>query len=138
MNYAAIVVAAMVHFLLGALWFSPLLFSNAWLSGIGKSMEQLQAANAGSPLPYIVAFISNLVLAYALSWVITRLGARTAAQGAWVGAMLWLGMVATTTLTEYAFEMRSRQLFAINAGYPLVGMLLMGAILAAWQKQART
>jgi hypothetical protein len=41
--------------------------------------------------------------------------------------------VATTFLTEYVFEMKHWGAWAVNAGYPLVGMLLMGAILGAWQ-----
>ena len=37
--------------------------------------------------------------------------------------------------TEIAFELRSLQFFLITAGYPLVGLLLMGAILGGWRKK---
>jgi len=135
-NWAAILVAAVVYFLMGAVWYDTHVFGTAWMRGIGKTLEQLHAENANSPLPYILALVSNLVLAYALSWLILRLGALSAARGAWTGAMLWVGFVATSTLTQYAFEMRPRSLFLINTGYALAGMLVMGAILGAWVKRA--
>ncbi len=51
--------------------------------------------------------------------------------------MLWLGFVATSTATNYVFEGRSMQIFAINAGYPLVGMLMMGAVVGGWKKKEK-
>jgi hypothetical protein len=50
-----------------------------------------------------------------------------------VGAFLWV-LIGAAFATEYAFEARSIQIFAINAGYPLVGMMVMGAILGVWRK----
>ena len=36
-NYLAIVVAAIVIFILGGLWYSPMLFSRRWVKLIGKT-----------------------------------------------------------------------------------------------------
>jgi Protein of unknown function (DUF1761) len=131
-NYVAVVVAAVLHFLLGAVWFWTLM--NPWLAGIGKTPEDL--AREGSPvLAYVVAFGSNVVLAWALSWLIGATDRRSLAGGMMMGAVLWLGFVATTTATEYVFEARSFEIFAINAGYPLAGMLIMGGLLGAWKKK---
>jgi hypothetical protein len=47
----------------------------------------------------------------------------------------WGGFVATTFLTEYVFELRSVTIWLITAGYPLIGMLIMGAILGTWRKK---
>jgi Protein of unknown function (DUF1761) len=131
-NYPAVIAAAVVHFLLGAVWFWALM--SPWLAGIGKTYEGL--AREGSPvLAYVVAFASNLVLAWSLSWLIRATGHDTIAGGMLIGAALWLGFVATTTATEYVFEARSFEIFAINAGYPLAGMLIMGGLLGAWKKK---
>lgn len=99
-------------------------------------MEQLQQTG-NATMAYIVAFICNLVLVYMLAWVLIHTGEQTAARGMKVGALLWLGLVATTTATEYVFEVRSLEIFAINAGHPLVGMLIMGAIVGAWKKKKK-
>jgi hypothetical protein len=54
-----------------------------------------------------------------------------------VAAMLWLGLVLPTIAVEEVFEVRSYALFAVNTGFWLLGMVLMGAIVGAWKK-ART
>ena len=131
-NYPAVILAAVVYFLLGAVWFWLLM--NPWLAGIGKTRADL--AREGSPvLAYVVAFVSNLILAWVLSWLMVATGHQSAGGGMMMALVLWLGFVATTTATEYIFEARSLEVFAISAGYPLAGMLMMGALLGAWKKR---
>jgi hypothetical protein len=49
--------------------------------------------------------------------------------------MLWAGCVLTTIATEYVFEVRTYAIFSINAGFWLIGMMLMGAVVGAWKKK---
>lgn len=129
-NLFAVGVAAVVYWLLGAVWFTLLM--RPWLAGIGKTQEQLR--QAGSPaLAYLVALVSNLLMAYVIAWVVVAMG-QTALGGMKVAALLWLGLVGAAMATEFIFEARSLQSFAIIAGYPLVGGLIMGAILGAWKR----
>ena len=51
------------------------------------------------------------------------------------GAMLWAGCVLTTIAMEYVFEVRTYAIFSINAGFWLIGMMLMGAVVGAWKKK---
>ena len=37
---------------------------------------------------------------------------------------------------EYIFEVRTVQIFAINAGYSLLDLMIIGAIVGAWKKKA--
>ena len=130
-NIWAVLVAAVVYWLLGAAWFT--IFSNAWLASIGKTMEQLQGAvNAG--IAYSIALVCNLIIAYVLGWVVIRTGEQTAVRGITIGALLWVGLVGTTIGTAFIFEGRSLEGFVLTAGYPLVGMILMGAIVGGWKK----
>ena len=135
-NYLAIVAAAALYFLVEGVWFTLLL--KPWLAGVGRSMSELQALQGGhSPAwPYIVASLSALAIAMAMSWVIQAAGPQTALHGAEVAATLWFGFVLTTWATEYAFEIRGLQTLAINAGFPLVGMVMQGALLGAWKAKA--
>jgi len=131
-NWAAVVVAAVVYFLLGGVWFT--LFRDAWLAGIGKTMADFDTSGwAGAP--YLISFVCNLIMAYGLARLAGYLGVHSALGGAKLGAFIWFAFVATTWLTEYAFEQRSAQIFGINTGYPLIGLAIMGAILGAWQKK---
>ncbi len=131
-NILAVVVAAVVYWLLGAAWFTIL--KEPWLAGIGKSMEQLQRDGTNPAIAYTVAFVCNLIMAYVLGWVLVSTGEQTAMRGAMIGALMWAGLVAASFGTAYVFEGRSFQIFAISAGYPLAGLLIMGAIVGAWKK----
>lgn len=131
-NYAAIVVAAIAYWILGAIWYG-VLFSKPWMALENISMEQARSVNP--VLPYVVTLLLNLLIAFALSQLCLWRNATSAARGASLGIFLWIGFVGPITYTAYMYEMRPWQLFAINGFYPLVGLCLMGAILGAWIKQ---
>lgn len=133
-NWLAIAVATLVYFMLGGVWFTVLI--NPWLAGIGRTQEAIMAAGVPLGVTYGSAVLTTLVLAIFLSWVIQATGVQTAMRGIKIAAWTWFGVVLTTWSTEYAFEARTLKILAINTGYCLTGMLLMGAILGAWKKKA--
>ncbi len=126
------IVAAVVFFAIGAIWYNVL--SVPWLAGIGKSMEQLTREQGSSPLPYVVGFVAILVMCYTLAWLIARLDANTLGTGLQTGIIVALGFNAATLALNYGFESRSPTLWAINAGYVLVGLAISGAILGGWRR----
>lgn len=132
-NYVAVFVSALAYWVLGAVWYAAL-FVKPWMA-----LEQMTADKAASMnpvLPYIITFVLNLLIAFVLAQICMWRGANTAARGAALGILLWIGFVGPVTFTTYMYEMRPMQLFAINEFYPLVGFCLMGAILGAWTKKA--
>jgi hypothetical protein len=131
-NYLAVVVCAAVYWLLGGLWYG-LLFSKRWMAL--ENMTEAQAQGTNVALPYIITFILNLLIAYVLAQLCLWRNANTLGRGAAIGVLLWVGIVAPITYTTYMYEMRPKELFAINEFYPLVGLCLMGAILGAWTKK---
>lgn len=133
-NYLAILVSAVIMFGLGALWYSPVMFAKPWLASLGKTEEQLRedAGNRSMPLTFGLSFVAYFVMAFVMSHVIDYAAADTLADGLRTGFWLWLGMVATTTLVLSLFESRSLRLYTIDIGYHLIGMLIMGGILAVW------
>jgi hypothetical protein len=132
-NYAAVVVAAIAYWMLGAVWYG-VLFSKPWMELEHMSMEQ--AKNMNPVLPYVITLLLNLVIAYVVAQICVWRNANTVGRGAAVGVLLWVGVVGPITFTTYMYEMRPHLLFAINEFYPLAGLVLMGAILGAWTKKA--
>jgi Protein of unknown function (DUF1761) len=132
-NYLAILVAAIANFLLEAGWYT--LFMKTWLSGTGHSMEWLVANGVSPALQYATALASAAVMALAISCVIQATGPQTAWRGIKAGALLWLGFELTALSTDYIFEVRPFSLFAVDAGFWLFGMVIMGAIVGAWKKK---
>jgi surface polysaccharide O-acyltransferase-like enzyme len=131
-NYVAVVVCAVVYWLVGGLWYG-LLFGPRWMALENMTVEQGRSMSAA--LPYIITFLLNLLIAYVLSQLCSWRNANTVGRGAAIGVLLWVGIVAPITYTTSMYEMRPKELFAINEFYPLVGLCLMGAILGAWTKK---
>lgn len=130
-NYLANVVAAIACFAFEAVWYS--VFMSTWLNGIGRTMQWLQSSGMNPAVQYGTALVMALVMATAISCVTQLTGKQTAVRGIKVGALLWAGFVLTTWSTEYIFEVRPISLYLVNAGYWLLGMMLMGAIVGAWK-----
>ena len=132
-NYLAIAAAAVANFLFEAFWYSY--FIQAWMDGIGRTKEWFAATGMNFGVQCVVALASAALMAAAISCVTQLTGAQTALRGIRTGALLWLGFVFTTWATEYIFEVRGLKIFAINTGFWLLGMILMGAIVGGWKKK---
>ena len=135
-NYPAVVASAAAYWVLGALWYSPLLFARPFIALKGLSPEQVAAMQSQGHAGEIgAAFAGSLVLAYVLAHFVKFTGAETVRAGMLTGFLLWLGFVATTNLETVLFESRPLGLYLINNGYHLVGLLGMGALLAVWRRR---
>jgi surface polysaccharide O-acyltransferase-like enzyme len=132
-NYAAVFISAIAYWLLGAVWYG-VLFSKPWMALENISIEQAKSMNP--VLPYVITFVLNLLIAYALAQICIWRNANTIGRGASVGVLLWIGFVGPITFTTYMYEMRPKELFAINEFFPLAGLVLMGAIIGAWTKKS--
>ncbi len=129
-NYVAVIIAAAANMVLGAVWYSPVLFAKQWMELTGrKDMNPAEGATVG----YIIAAAASLVSAYVLAHFVVYTNAKDWMGGAVTGFWVWLGFVLTSHATHYMFEGRRKQLLAINVGYTLVGLVVMGAILAYWK-----
>jgi hypothetical protein len=132
-NYLAILVAAIVCFLIEAAWYSY--FLQVWLAGIGHDMAWLTGSGVSPALQYATFLLAAALTAACISAFTQLTGVQTGYRGMKIAFGLWLGCVFSTLATEYAFELRSYKLFAINAGFWLVGMVAMGAIVGVWKKK---
>ena len=128
-NYVAIIVAAIANMVVGYIWYSPMVFGKTWMKMMGKKdMEKKDSM----PLMMGAGYVSSVVMAYVLAIFIHLNGATTTLTGAMTAFWAWLGFIATVTLGGVLWEGKSVQLYILNAAHHLVGMLAMGAILAAW------
>jgi hypothetical protein len=128
-HYPAVLAAALVHFAIGGLWYSPLMFSRAWMREAGLDEAQLRGAPMGRI--FGLAFLATLVMAFNLAAFVGRDASLGFAIGA--GLATGLGWVAMSMGIVYLFERRSLKLWLINSGYLVVAFTAMGAILGAWK-----
>ena len=125
----AIVLAAVAGYIVGAAWYMAL--SKPWMAAQGFTHESLKANQ--SPLPFVLAFVANLVIATALAGVVGHLGVgQVTLKNAVISAVaLWLGFVATTLAVNYSFGRRPLKLFAIDAGHWLAVFIVQGIVIGA-------
>lgn len=129
-NYLAVAVMAVVVYVLGALWYSPMLFGTAWMKYTGTKESDMEGSNM--PLLYFFGFLGTLVMVYVLAYFIDFAGATTWQEGFEPAFWLWLGFTATVHWSQWVWSNKSFNLFLINGGHTLVSMLLAGAVLAVW------
>lgn len=131
-NYLAVVATIAVNMIVGAVWYSPLLFARPWMAGNGFTEEQIKAQGSATR-GYVVSVIASIVIAFAIALFAQATGADTAIDGLLLGLAAGVGFVATTSAANYIFESRPLKLYLINSGYPVVSFTLIGLLIGAWQ-----
>jgi Protein of unknown function (DUF1761) len=127
-QWGAVAVAALASFLVGALWYSPLMFARPWMVDVGLSREALERGGLGRI--FAGSALAAVVIATNLAFFLGP--DPSIAWGAGAGALAGIGWVATALTTTYLFERRPLRLLAIDAGYHAATFTLMGLILGAW------
>jgi hypothetical protein len=129
-NWLGALVAALSTFLVGGVWYSPILFAKPWMAANGFTDEDLKRGGMGRI--FGGAFALSLVAAVNLAFFLSG-GKPDLAWGLTAGALAGVGWVATAFGTTYLFERRPLKLFFINAGYHALTFTLMGGILGVWK-----
>ncbi len=128
-NHLAVLVAAVIQWVLGALWYS-LFFAKPWMALTGRTKGEMPK---GAVVAMISSFIGGLILSFMLAHVVYWSGSTTFAWGVLIGFICWLGFIAVPLYSETVYEKRPIKLFAINTGYWLVALSISGGLLAAWR-----
>jgi uncharacterized protein DUF1761 len=129
LNLLAVCAAAVSSFVIGGLWYSPLLFQKAWMAANNFKESDLQGGNTG--LIFALSFLFALVMALNLAMFLNAPGT-TLAWGATAGALtaIWVALgIGTVAL----FERRPWAYTLVNGGYWLVALVVMGAIIGGWR-----
>ena len=130
LNWLAVAVSALSAFVIGALWYGPL-FGKAWQSLSGLSDADIQEGHPAKI--YGGAFVLNLVAAAGMGMVLQLHPAPDLGSGFNVGVLIGLTFVATSFGINYLFASKPLRLYLIDAGYMVVLMSIIGAILGAWR-----
>ena len=128
-NYLAVLAAALSIFLIGGLWYSPVLFQRAWMEA--NNLTDADINTRGQAKTFGLALVFAVVMAFNLAMFLNAPDTTTG-WGATAGllAAIWVALgIATVAL----FERRPFAYTAINGGYWLVSFVVMGAILGAWR-----
>ena len=129
-NHIAVFVCAGLNLLLGALWYSPILFYKGWLAETKLTQEQIARSNPAKT--YGLAFFFALIISYNLAFFLGD--AQTgAAWGTTAGFLAGFGWSTLVFAIISLFEQRSWKYIFINGGYITVYFTLIGFVLGVWR-----
>lgn len=127
-NWLGAIVAAVVAFVIGAFWYSPLAFAGAWKKALGLSDEEMQSGNMAQI--FGLSFVLMLVAAFAFS---KFLGPDPSLQaGVCWGVVVGIFFASAFLGVHYLFERKPLRLWLINAGYNTVSFVIYGVVLGLW------
>jgi uncharacterized protein DUF1761 len=129
-NWLAVLAAALSTFVVGGLWYSPILFGRVWLQANGFTEAQVKGFSKARA--FGGAFLLALVMSANLAMFLAD-SKTTLLWGTTAGALAGVGWVAAGFAVVALFENRSWPYILVNCGYQIVAFVLMGAILGAWR-----
>ena len=129
-NHLAVFAAALSDFVVGALWYSPLLFVKVWMKQTGITEEKMKKDNA--LVKYGLTFVFSLIITYNLAFFLgdPMMELSGYLLYSFLAGFGWASMaVGILSL----FEMRGWKLMLINWGYVTVAFVVKGLILGLWR-----
>ena len=133
LSFWSVLAAAVAAWLAGAGYYTIL--AEPWAAALGTNTDHLRrerAAKAGTPAawaPFLLAFVADLVAAWAVALLMVHMDMTGPRGGAVTGGLAWLGFVATTIAVNNTFAGRKVMLGVIDAGHWLIALVLMGAVI---------
>ena len=125
-NYLAVLVAWIVHIVMGLIWFRPELFGKEWSKLTGKELTPAKKW-------LVPGLIGHLLMIFVLVILIKLTNANTGLSGMLIGLLMWIGCVVPMESGELVWEKIPFRLFLLRTGNQLAGMAVSGFILGAWQ-----
>lgn len=123
-------VAAILNFVVGAIWYTPSLFGNVWMKEAGLNKSEMQKQSMTSAM--VTSFICYLVTAFVL-FRILQISSDNLTDVASVVLMLWAGFIAAVRLSHFVYERKSFKLFLIVSLHDLTGMIAMALLFWFWK-----
>lgn len=129
-NWLAVLGAAVVSFVIGAVWYSAL-FQKPWQRLIGVPMDAT-ASMGQMATPLIANFVLSLVSATSVAVLVTAFPA-DAVTAAFVGLLIWVASGMVVKINDTLFAQRPVGLFYIDGGLQLITLVVSAIIVSVFR-----
>lgn len=131
-NHIAIIVAVVIHQVIGFLWYSPFLFLGPWAQGLGKQVSELDMPN---PTPFLADIVGWFFACYFISWLVQRVAVETFQQALGLSILLWVGVAVPLIAPHYLFAGLHTNVLMVDAMNALVQLAATCCLLAVWRRR---
>jgi len=131
-NYLALLVAVVLQFALGYLWYGPL-FGGPWMEMVGLDTATVEANPAGMGV-WFTNVVAAALSMYVLAWLFVKLNVKSLGRGIWIGFVVGFSFVLMSGMVSGMFADDPYWLNWITGGNTTVGLMLGGAVLGVWPK----
>lgn len=136
--YFSIIIASVVQFVLGALWYSPLMFGKWWMEIMEMnqlSKEELAKMQKSMMPFYALQFFLTILSTFVLVMFIHYLKLGDSSFHAYgVAGWTWLGFIAPTQVASVVWANTKKKYWAkqifVMLSYQLVALMVTAAILS--------
>ena len=134
-NWIAVLLATLVSFVSGFIWFGPKTFYPVWWKAMGKSDKEEPGSHQNMAVVFgtivVALFVQALFLSIVLSWFAASNGSLTATSGALAGLIVGVGIVAATPLSHRLMGGHGFKVWALEVGNDVLNFVLMGLVIGA-------
>jgi hypothetical protein len=130
-NIIAIIVCIVVNMIIGALWYSPLMFGKAWLSLTGRKAEEITKEDGNKSMSF--AIIPAAVSAFGLALLVGIAQPGTIFDALVIGSLASVVFSGMSALNLVLFEGRTLKLSLLHTGYFIVSWNIVSIILTLWK-----
>ncbi len=125
-NWIAVVAAALCGFMVGGLWYGPIM-GKKWMGAVGLTEDQIKSGNNGAL--YGGAFAFSLLASWTLAHTFATYGNELSVSVKILTAFgVAIGFILPALGTNYLFQMKFKKLFFIDAMYWILFYLAMGTV----------
>ena len=131
-NWLAVLVAAIAYFILGALWYSKVLFSNKWIQAHSINVTDPNLRTGLGQMMFM-SFLLFFLICIGLAILVVKLDLREAISGAKIGFATGVCFAFTSLSIGYLYQKKPFAAHAIDGAFHIVGYIIAAIILCVWR-----
>jgi len=128
----AVVIAALISYFIGFIWYSPALFGKTWgeafVAKEGITKEDMKP----SPELFIGALVLAGIMAYGLALLMELGQVHTFGNAIWLSFVAWLALVATTHFSGVIWARKPLTMYFVDVSCVLAQIVLITLFLTWW------
>lgn len=131
-NWLAVIVATIVYFSLGAVWYHEGVFGSKWAAGHGLKMDDPEGRKGLGKI-MAMSFFSFLIITIALAFLVVKMNLTVFISGVKLGLITGVGFSWMVLYISYLYTKKPVSIHLIDGMYHVLGQIVAAIILCLWR-----